>query len=65
MLSCMRRATEVPQGCRFEAVASDVSGWLSTEAAHRASRVFAAVGWLRPHDSAFACACSDLVYKAT
>ena len=34
----------MPQGCRFEAVASDVSGWLSTEAAHRASRVFAAAG---------------------
>ena len=38
------RATEVPQGCRFEAVAADVSSWLGTEAAHRASRVFAAAG---------------------
>jgi len=47
----------VPQGCRFEAVASDVSGWLSTEAAHRASRVFAAAGGRHLPATAFAGFC--------
>ena len=35
--------SEVPQGCKFEAPATEVREWLAVEAADRASRVFAAM----------------------
>lgn len=44
----IRSYSEVPQGCKFEALAGEVRNWLASEAADRASRVFAAMEALLP-----------------
>lgn len=53
----------MPQGCKFEAAAGEVTEWLAVEAADRASRVFSAVEALLPPSRA-ALLADDAAFEA-